>query len=160
VPGVYEYGSEGLPAPGWFAWALSNTDAARFVSGQAHPCAYVSGPALVVDCAPPTFTEVSGAPNWSDNGGTFVVTGQECDRVSDVHATGTMTFTDVTTGAVLGTVTLVASTKFANCGEASLTDDENLPPGNYRIKALYAPSGAVPVPTSAPASYRQRVEAT
>lgn len=160
VPGVYEFGSEGLPAPGWFAWALSNTDAARFVSGQAHPCAYVSGPALVVDCAPPTFTEVSGAPNWSDNGGTFVVTGQECDRVSDVHATGTMTFTDVTTGAVLGTVTLVASTKFANCGEASLTDDENLPPGNYRIKALYAPSGAVPVPTSAPASYRQRVEAT
>jgi hypothetical protein len=160
VPGVYEFGSEGLPAPEWFAWALSNTDAARFVSGQAHPCAYVSGPALVVDCSPPTFTEVSGAPNWSDNRGTFVVTGQECYRVADVHATGIMTFTDVTTGADLGTVTLVASTKYANCGEAIVTDDEHLPAGNYRIKALYTPSGAIPVPASAPASYRQRVEAT
>jgi hypothetical protein len=160
VPGVYEFGSEGLPAPGWFAWALSNTGAARFVSGQTHPCAYVSGPALVVDCGPPAFTEVSGAPNWSDNGGTFVVTGQECDRAADVHATGTMTFTDVTTGADLGTGTLVASTKYANCSAASVTDDEHLPAGNYRIKALYTPSGETPVPSSAPASYRQRVEAT
>jgi hypothetical protein len=49
VPGIYEFGSEGLPAPEWFAWALSNGDAVRFVPGQAHSCAYRSGPALVVD---------------------------------------------------------------------------------------------------------------
>ena len=27
-----------------------------------------------------------------DNYGSFIVTGQECDRVADVHAAGTMTF--------------------------------------------------------------------
>jgi hypothetical protein len=157
VPSVYEFESSELPAPEYFAWVLRNNGAAGFVTGHPHPCAQVSGPALIVDCTPPTFTEVTGSPNWSDQGGTFVVTGQECDRVADVHATGTMTFSDVTTGAALGTVALGASSAYANCGEAKVTDSEHLAGGDYRIKAVYTPSGPVPVPPSAPATYRQRV---
>jgi hypothetical protein len=160
VPSVYEFESSALPVPEYFAWALRNNDTAGFVPSHPHPCAVVSGPALIVDCSPPTFTQVTGAPNWSDNGSPFVVTGQECDRVADIDATGTMAFTDVTTGVALGTVPLVASAKYANCGEAAVTDSEHLAAGNYLVKAVYSPSGATPVPPSAPATYRQRVVPT
>jgi len=160
VPSIYELESSALPAPEYFAWALHNNGTAGFVPGHAHPCAQVAGPALIVDCSPPTFTEVSGAPNPSDQGGTFTVTGQECDRVADVHATGTMTFTDLTTGAVLGTEPLVPSTAYVNCAQATVTDHEALAAGTYRIRASYTPSGTTSVPPSAPATYRQRVLAT
>jgi hypothetical protein len=100
---------------------------------------------------------VSGSPKWVDNYGSFIVTAQECDRVADVHATGTMTFTDLTTGVALGTAPLGPSTTYANCGDAKVTDSEHLLAGNYRIQAIYTPSGATPVPSSAPATYRERV---
>jgi hypothetical protein len=157
VPSVYEFESSALPAPEYFAWALRNNDTAAFVASQPHPCAVVSGATLTVDCSAPTFTEVSGSPKWVDNYGSFIVTAQECDRVADVHATGTMTFTDLTTGVALGTAPLGPSTTYANCGDAKVTDSEHLLAGNYRIQAIYTPSGATPVPSSAPATYRERV---
>jgi hypothetical protein len=160
VPGIYEFGSAALPSPEYFAWELQDNGSAAFLSGHPHPCAHVAGPALVVDCSAPTFTEVSGAPDPIDNGGTFRVTGQQCDRVADVHATGTMTFTDLSTGVVLGTVPLVPSSSYVNCAEATVLDSEHLPAGTYEVKALYIPSGPLPVPLSAPATYRQLVLAT
>jgi hypothetical protein len=160
VPSTYEFESAELAPPEYFAWELHNNGTAGFVTGHPHPCAHVAGPALIVDCTAPTFTAVSGPPNPVDAEGTFLVTGQECDRVADVHATGTMTFTDVSTGVVLGTVALVPSSTYANCGKATVVDGEHLPPGTYRVKALYTPSGALPVPASAPATYRQRVVPT
>jgi hypothetical protein len=160
VPSVYELGSSALPAPEYFAWALHNNDTTGFVPSHAHACAYASGHTLVVDCSPPTFTQVAGSPNPVDQGGTFNVTAQECDRVADVQATGSMTFTDVTTGVVLGTVTLSPSTKYVNCGEAQVADHEVLPDGIYRVRALYTPSGPTPVPASAARAYRERVVPT
>ena len=133
---------------------------AGFVPGHPHPCAHVAGPALIVDCRPPTFTQVSGTPNPSDQGGAFAVTGQECDRVADVHATGTITFTDLSTGVVLGTIALVPSSAYVNCGVATIVDSEHLAAGTYRVKAFYTPSGALPVPASAPATYQERVVPT
>jgi hypothetical protein len=160
VPSTYEFESAALATPEYFAWELQNNGTAAFLTGHPHPCAHVAGPALIVDCSAPTFTEVSGTPNPIDNGGTFLVTGQECDRVADVHATGTMTFTDLTTGVVLGTVALLPSSSYVNCGEATVVDTEHLPAGTYEVKAVYVPSGALPVPVSAPATYRQLVLAT
>jgi hypothetical protein len=160
VPSIYEFESAALAPPEYFAWELQDNGTAAFLSGHPHPCAHVAGPALVVDCSAPTFTEVSGTPNPIDNGGTFRVTGQECDRVADVHATGTMTFTDLTTGAVLGTVSLVPSGTYVNCAEAAVVDSEHLLAGTYQVKALYTPSGALPVPASPPATYREVVLAT
>jgi hypothetical protein len=160
VPSTYEFESAALASPEYFAWKLQNNDTAGFVTGDPHACAHVAGPALVVDCSAPTFTEVSGTPNPVDADGTFLVTGQECDRVADVHATGTITFTDLSTGVVLGTVALVPSSTYVNCGEATVVDSEHLPAGTYQVKALYAPSGTLPVPASAPATYNQRVVPT
>jgi hypothetical protein len=160
VPSTYEFESAELALPEYFAWELHNNGTAGFVTGHSHPCAHVAGPALIVDCSAPTFTEVSGTPNPVDAEGTFLVTGQECDRVADVHATGTMTFADVSTGVVLGTVAVVPSSSYVNCGKATIVDDEHLPPGTYRVEALYTPSGALPVPASPPATYRQRVVPT
>jgi hypothetical protein len=160
VPSTYEFESAALATPEYFAWELQNNGTAAFLTGHPHPCAHVAGPALIVDCSAPTFTEVNGTPNPIDNGGTFLVTGQECDRVADVHATGTMTFTDLTTGVVLGTISLAASSSYVNCGEATVVDTEHLPAGTYEVKAVYIPSGALPVPASAPATYRQLVLAT
>jgi hypothetical protein len=160
VPSTYEFESAALASPEYFAWELRDNGTAAFLTGHPHPCAHVAGPALVVDCSAPTFTQVTGTPNPIDNGGTFVVTGQECDRVADVHATGTMTFTDLTTGVTLGTVSLVPSGTYANCGEATVVDSEHLLGGTYQLKARYTPSGALPVPASPPATYRQVVVAT
>jgi len=160
VPSTYEFESAALASPEYFAWKLQNNDTAAFVTGDPHACAHVAGPALVVDCGAPTFTEVSGAPNPVDADGTFLVTGQECDRVADVHATGTITFTDLSTGVVLGTVALVPSSTYVNCGEATVIDSEHLAAGTYQLKALYTPSGTLPVPASAPATYSQRVVPT
>ncbi|MGP8204561.1 MAG: hypothetical protein ACLQVK_00665 [Acidimicrobiales bacterium] len=160
VPSVYELESSALPAPEYFAWALRNSGRAGFVPGHPHPCAHVAGPALIVDCRPPTFTQVSGTPNPSDQGGAFAVTGQECDRVADVYASGTMTFTDLTTGVVLGAAPLVPSTAYVNCAQAQVVDHEPLPAGTYQLRATYTPSGTTPVPASAPATYRQRLVAT
>ncbi len=103
---------------------------------------------------------MSGTPNPLDGDGTFLVTAQECDRVADVHATGTITFTDLSTGVVLGTVALVPSSTYVNCGEATVIDSEHLAAGTYQLKALYTPSGTLPVPASAPATYSQRVVPT
>jgi hypothetical protein len=160
VPSTYEFESAALAPPEYFAWELHSNGTAGFVTSHPHPCARVAGPTLIVDCSAPTFTEVSGTPNPVDTGGTFLVTGQECDRVADVHATGTMTFTDLGTGVVLGTVALVPSSTYVNCGEATVIDSEHLAAGTYRVKALYTPSGALPVPASAPATYLQRVVPT
>jgi hypothetical protein len=160
VPSAYEFESAALASPEYFGWVLKNNGTAGFFTGDPHPCAHVAGPALVVDCSAPTFTQVSGTPGPVDAGGTFQVTGQECDRVADVHATGTMTFTDLNTGVVLGTVALVPSTSYVNCAEATVVDSEHLLPGTYEVKALYVPSGGLPVPASAPATYRELVVAT
>jgi hypothetical protein len=160
VPSTYELESAALAPPAYFAWELQNNGTAGFLTGHPHPCAHVAGPALIVDCSAPTFTEVSGTPNPVDTDGTFLVTAQECDRVADVHATGTMTFTDLTTGVMVGAVAMVPSSTYVNCGEATVVDNEHLPAGTYQLRALYTPSGALPVPASAPASYRQRVLAT
>jgi hypothetical protein len=160
VPSTYEFESAALASPEYFVWDLRNNDTAEFVSGDPHPCAQVAGPALVVDCSAPTFTEVSGAPNPVGPRGTFLVTGRQCDRVADVHATGTITFTDLSTGVVLGTVSLVPSSAYVNCGGATVVDSEHLAAGSYEIEASYTPSGALPLPASAPATYRQLVVAT
>src|SRR5271165_5014264 len=105
-----------------------------------------------------TFTQVSGTPNPTDTGTPFTVTGLECDRTRDVQATGTMVFTDVTTGVVIGTVSL-GSSQFANCGGASVTDSEALAPGHYVIRAKYHPGGTTPVTASAAAKYKETVDA-
>ncbi|MGD0809735.1 MAG: hypothetical protein ABSA91_08505 [Acidimicrobiales bacterium] len=160
VPSTYEFASAALASPEYFAWDLQDNGAAGFVAGHPHPCAHVAGPALIVDCSAPTFTEVSGTPNPVDAEGTFLITSQECDRVADVHATGTITFTDLSTGTVLGTSSLVPSSAYANCGEATVVDSEHLLAGTYQVKALYTPSGTLPVPASAPATYHQLVVAT
>jgi hypothetical protein len=104
-----------------------------------------------------TFTQASGSPNPTSVGGPFTVTALECDRVADVQATGTMVFTDVTTGAPLGSVSL-GSSPYVNCGQAQVTDSESLAAGTYRIKAAYTPSGVNPVPRSS-GTYSEKVEA-
>ena len=83
------------------------------------------------------YPELSGAP--------FNVRALECDRVATVHATGKMSFTDLTTGKSLGSASLRSGTPFANCSQALITDREKLRQGDYRIKAVYTPSGRTPV---------------
>ncbi|MGO8877614.1 MAG: hypothetical protein ACLQNG_17860 [Acidimicrobiales bacterium] len=93
----------------------------------------------------PTFTNVSGAYNPELSGSPFNVRALECDRVATVHPTGKMTFTDVTTGKSLGSVSLRGGSPFANCSQALITDREKLRQGNYRIRAVYTPGGRTPV---------------
>ena len=93
----------------------------------------------------PTFTNVSGAYNPELSGAPFNVRALECDRVATVHATGKMSFTDLTTGKSLGSASLRSGTPFANCSQALITDREKLRQGDYRIKAVYTPSGRTPV---------------
>lgn len=104
-----------------------------------------------------TFTQVSGSPNPTSVGGPFVVAALECDRVADVQATGTMVFTDTTTGLALGSPSL-GSSVFSNCSQAQVTDSEALAAGTYSIKAQYVPSGAEPVAKSH-GSYEEDVKA-
>jgi hypothetical protein len=105
-----------------------------------------------------TFTEAaSGDPGSTPTEGRpFTVIGYECDRDADVQATGTMTFTDVTTGTLIGTLALGPSS-FVNCGQAEITDREHLAPGTYEIEATYTPGGSIPVTSSPPGTYDQTV---
>jgi len=106
----------------------------------------------------PTFTAISGRPNPVHAGHSFTVTAMECDRVADVQATGQLKFVDVTKKKNLGTITLTPSPKFVNCGQAKVTDHQKLRPGKYKIRATYLPGGQIPIPSSAPATYRERVK--
>ena len=81
---------------------------------------------------------------------TVQVRGLECDPAADVHATGKMKFVDVTTGVTIGTAAMVPNKQFVNCGQATITDKENLSPGSNTIQATYIPGGATPVPASSP----------
>jgi hypothetical protein len=103
-----------------------------------------------------TFTQVSGSPNPTSVGGPFVVTALECDRDVDVQATGSITFTDTTTGVVLGTEAL-GSSSYVNCGSAQVTDSESLAAGTYKIKAAYKPGGADPIAKST-GTYKETVK--
>lgn len=106
-----------------------------------------------------TFTFDQGSFNPSLTGTTFQVRGLECDRNANVQATGTMTFVNKTTGVTIGTASMSPSTQFANCGEATITDSENLAPGTYRIQATYTPGGSTPVPKSTAARYNETIDA-
>jgi hypothetical protein len=106
-----------------------------------------------------TFTFDQGSFNPSLTGTTFQVRGLECDRDANIQATGTMTFVNKTTGVTIGTASLVASTQFANCGEATITDSESLAPGSYKIQATYTPGGSTPVPRSTAERYTETIDA-
>jgi hypothetical protein len=129
----------------------------KAVAAAAAVCLSATGVAVAQTKTPPTFTEIHGAPNPVRAGHSFTVTALECDRVADVHATGRMTFVDVTTKKKLGTVTLTPSRKFVNCGQARLTDHEKLRAGKYKIRATYLPGGRVPIRASTPAAYKETV---
>jgi hypothetical protein len=105
-----------------------------------------------------TFTFDQGAWNPTVSGTTFQARGLECDRAANVQATGKMQFVDVTTGVTIGTAKMVPNKQFVNCGQAKITDKENLTPGSYTIQATYIPGGTTPVPTSPPATYVETVE--
>jgi hypothetical protein len=105
----------------------------------------------------PTFTNVSGSWNPELSGASFQVRALECDRVATVLATGTMTFTDVTTGVVLGTASLGSGSPYANCSQAIVTDTESLAQGAYKIKAVYTPGGNTPVHKSS-GGYTEHIE--
>lgn len=104
-----------------------------------------------------TFTTIATSANPVLVGVHFTVSGTECDRVADVHATGTMVFKDKTTGLILGTETLTPDPTFENCSDASVTDTESLAAGNYRIVDHYRPGGSTPIQTSPNASYVEHV---
>lgn len=147
--------------------AVGAMSAAVGLSALGEAAAQTGAPAAPINAigqAPPrpqtttaTFTEVSGHPNPVRAGHSFTVTAIECDRVADVQATGTMTFVDLTKKRNLGTVALTPSSKFVNCGQARVTDHQKLRPGKYKIKATYVPGGQIPIPASAPATYREKV---
>lgn len=105
----------------------------------------------------PTFTNVSGSWNPDLGDASFQVRALECDRVATVLATGTMTFTDVTTGAAIGTVKLSSGSPFSNCSQAIITDTESLTQGTYKIKAVYTPGGSTPVHKSS-GSYSEDIQ--
>jgi hypothetical protein len=105
----------------------------------------------------PTFTNVSGSWNPELSGAPFRVRALECDRVATVLATGTMTFTDVTTGVALGTASLGSGSPFANCSQAIITDTESLVQGTYKIEAVYTPGGRTPVHKSS-GSYAEHIQ--
>lgn len=106
-----------------------------------------------------TFTFDQGSFNPSLTGTTFQVRGLECDRDANVQATGKMVFVNTTTGVTIGTANMVANKQFANCGQATITDTENLSPGSYKIQATYVPGGSTPVPTSPAAKYTETIDA-
>ena len=145
-------------APPTFSWTLTTAGVVT-LPVPTPACAFAAGSVLYVDCiTPPTFTEVGGSFNPSLAGESFKIRGVECDRVANVKATGKLTFTDLTTGVVLGSVALSLRTAFTNCSQAIITDSEDLAQGNYSIKAVYTPGGATPIPTSAAATYTQTVQ--
>lgn len=145
-------------APPTFSWTVTTAGAVT-LPVPTPACAFAAGSVLYVDCStPPTFTHVGGSFNPSLAGESFKLRGVECDRVANVKATGKLTFTDVTTGLVLGRASLTGGTAFANCSQATVTDTENLAQGSYTIKAVYTPGGATPIPTSAAATYTQIVQ--
>jgi hypothetical protein len=159
VPSGYGFTSTTTPPGPWphnINWTVTLSGTVQLPKPRP-ACAWSAGNTLIVDCTPPTFTQVSGSPNPVDTNQPFTVTALECDRVADVYATGTMTFVDVTTGHKLGTVALTPSPKFVNCGRAQIVDHEKGLHGKYRIRATYSPGGSVPVPTSAPAAYVEKV---
>jgi hypothetical protein len=121
-------------------------------------CLSATGVAAAQTATPPTFTAIHGSPNPVRAGHPFTVTAMECDRVADVHATGKMTFVDLTTKKKLGTVALSPSGRFVNCGQARLTDHERLRAGKYKIRATYLPGGRVPIRASTPATYKETVK--
>jgi hypothetical protein len=159
VPSGYGFTSTTNPPGPWphnIGWKVTLIGTVALTKPHSS-CGWAAGNALIVDCTPPTFTQVTGSPNPVDTDQPFKVTALECDRVADVHATGTMTFVDVTTGVTLGTVALTPSPAFINCGRAKIVDDEQGLEGKYRIRATYSPGGAIPVPASAPAVYIEKV---
>lgn len=161
VPSVYGFTSTTSPPGPWphnIGWEVMITGTVRLPVPKP-ACAWAVGNTLVVDCTPPTFTEVSGAPNPVATDQPFTVTALECDRVADVQATGTMKFVDVTTGRNLGTVALSPSPVFVNCGRARVTDHEKglIAGDSYTITATYTPGGTIPVPASAPGQYEEKV---
>lgn len=105
-----------------------------------------------------SFTFDQGAWNPNVSGTKFQARALECDLVADVQATGTMKFVDVTTGVTIGTASMVPNKQFVNCGQATITDKENLSPGSYTIQATYIPGGTVPVATSPAATYVETVD--
>ena len=161
VPSGYGFTSTTNPPGPWphnIGWTVTLTGTVRLPVPKP-ACAWAVGNTLVIDCTPPTFTEVSGSPNPVSTDQPFTVTALECDRVADVQATGTMTVVDVTTGHKLGTVALSPSPRFVNCGRARVTDHEKglLPGHSYKITATYTPGGTIPVPASAPAHYNEAI---
>jgi hypothetical protein len=114
--------------------------------------------AAVTPVSTDTFTEAApGNPDSTPaEGRPFAVIGYQCDRDADVQATGTMTFIDLTTGTLIGTLALGPSA-FVNCGQAEITDREYLTPGTYEIEATYTPGGSTPVTSSPPGTYDQTV---
>jgi hypothetical protein len=102
-----------------------------------------------------TVTHIKGTPNPAPPASPITIVGQECDLTTTVQPTGTMTFRDLTTGIVLGTVPMMPSI-FSNCGEAHITP--NLGTGIHTISATYQPGGAIPVPASPAATYQQEVQ--
>jgi hypothetical protein len=105
-----------------------------------------------------TFTFDQGSWNPGLSGTTFQARALECDRAANVQATGKMKFVDTTTGVTIGTATMVPNKQFVNCGQATITDKENLSPGSYTIQATYIPGGTTPVPASGPATYVETVD--
>jgi hypothetical protein len=141
-----------LPVGSYTASAAYGGDADLDASGPA------TAPFLVSSVPTgPTFTLLSGSPNPTSSGSAFNLTAEQCDTGADVQATGTMTFTDVTTDVILGTVALGPSGTGENCGVASIIDVEALPAGSYDIQATYTPSGITPVDTSAPGTFNETV---
>jgi hypothetical protein len=112
---------------------------------------------------PPTFTFMVVTPSPVVQGHSFSVKGAECTddtQVPLVQPTGTMVFTNLTTGAALGTKTLTfgkVSDSENNCSDATVTDSETLKPGLYRIQAEYVPGGSIPVQASPAAVWGQVV---
>lgn len=157
VPGPYEFWTADNNPPK-FQWVVNNDGTVGFTPGIPHPCAWTSGPntLVVVEC---TFTTASGTPNPSTSRESFRITSLECSRIANVHATGTITFTDVTTGVTLGTATLTPSPTYANCSVTYGSDTEVLRPGSYSIQAAYNPRGSLPILANYPRQYTQVVNA-
>lgn len=116
----------------------------------------LAGPAGAT--AAPTFTTIASSANPVLAGTGFTVSGTECDRVADVHPTGMLSFTDITTGRHLGTVTLTPDPVYVNCSDAQVSDTEPLLPGTFVIRDHYLASGAQPVHPSAADTYQQQVD--
>src|SRR6266511_1287825 len=69
-----------------------------------------------------TFTQVDGSPNPAAAGELVTIVGRQCNRSRNVQATGTIVFTDLTTGKSLGTGKLGSvESPFVNCGDTSIS---------------------------------------